>query len=371
MYSHQKTYIICTSPKGNAISNYFFSLAKALHNNGNKVVIVVDKKNTNIKEYNGIPVVTWPSKRPTKLKDFIFFYKLCKQYKPDVTLGQFGATNLVLLVSKLLGIRNRWVYWHTMFLQIQTDSKSSSFKLWLLELRKKLLLRGYATQILTNSKATKQDLIHHFNFKEEQVNVLHLLISDYFENQPIKSKADRQFAVAFAGRMDNSKGQEHLVEAIPQILEQYPTLMFYFIGDGPNRAALEQRCTALKISDHIHFLGNLKLDFVYLYMSNVLIHISASKEEAFGLVNVEALSAGTPIIANNVGGIKDILVNGKNGYFCENDTFQIDLIKNITQILEGDWNAMSEFARKDFIDRFKYHDNNMSKQLNILNSLLT
>lgn len=136
MYSHQKHTSFAPVLKGNAISNYFFSLAEALRNDGNKVVIVVDKKNTNIKEYNGIPVVTWPSKRPTKLKDFIFFYKLCKQYKPDVTLGQFGATNVVLMVSKLLGIRNRWVYWHTMFLQIQTDSKSSSFKLWLLELRK-------------------------------------------------------------------------------------------------------------------------------------------------------------------------------------------------------------------------------------------
>ena len=77
-------------------------------------------------------------------------------------------------------------------------------------------------------------------------------------------------------------------------------------------------------------------------------HFSASREEAFGLVNVEALSVGTPIMANKVGGITDIVEDGSNGYFFDPDR-NGDFVLKAKRIIDGDWDNYSKNARESYI----------------------
>jgi len=358
-----KTYIISTSPFGNSIPNHFFELSKNLIAKGNRVVIVFDKNHNPANSNTGIIYKTWPSTRPTKLKDFIFYYKLCREYNPEIVLGQFGSTNITLLVGSLLRIPNRIIYWHTMFIQLKIDSTQSKITSKLRHWFKKNLLQHFSTLILTNSSATKNDLISHYQLTN--IRVLNYLIPDPKEAEKIKSKKERDFAISFVGRLDKSKGQENLINVLPQIISIYPNLIIYFVGDGTEKKRLELRCIELKIQKNVCFTGSVSLNEVYDYMAKSLVHISMSAGEAFGLVNAEALAVGTPILANKVGGIEDILLEGQNGYSLDLEK-EGDVIGKLKKIIEGDWSTFSKKARKHFEDNFLTSQKNLTRQLNEL-----
>lgn len=358
-----KTYIISTSAPGKAIPNYFLELAKALVDQGNKVIIVFDGKHKEPALNNDRLFETWPSERPTRLKDFIFYYNLCKKYQPDVVLGQFSSTNITLIVGRLLSVPNRIIYWHTMFLQLKADSTKSKLISKTRHWTKKILLRYFSTLIMTNSSATKNDLTD--NYKLSNIKVFNYLIPDPIKLNSIVKKKERDFAISFIGRIDKSKGQELIINEIPDVITHYPKLNFYFVGDGTEKNRLEEKCLKLNITKNVTFTGPVTLDSVYGFMGKSLIHISASIEEAFGLVNAEALSVGTPILANKVGGIVDVLREGENGFFLDTEK-KGDLRIKIQKIIDGNWDSLSKNARNYFLERFEANEENVENQLNEL-----
>ncbi|WP_309641419.1 glycosyltransferase family 4 protein [Flavobacterium sp.] len=369
-----KSYIICTSPKGKSVSDYFFSIAKQLKKEGNHVVLVVDQNYSGEKIIEGIEVLTWPSIRPIKVKDFIFFYKVCKKYKPDVTFSQYGSTNIVLLVSWLLKIPYRVNYWHTMFKAVEIDVQKSKIKTRINHFFKKNILKQFATHIFINSHENKAQLIHHYNIAPDKITVFHLLIQDSFKNATINSFSERNQQISFVGRFDKSKGQESVIDQIPEIIATYPNLIFTFVGHGVEKNRLEQKCNDLNITSNVRFLGFKKTYEIYQIMALSLININASLEEAFGLVNVEALSCGTPIIAPEIGGIKEILRNGENGYFFD-PSAKSDLLKKITLILNN-WDFHSKNAKMCFDENFsiessKLLDNQIKKMIELLETYPT
>ena len=71
----------------------------------------------------------------------------------------------------------------------------------------------------------------------------------------------------------------------------------------------------MKIEDNVSFLGAVDNKLVAQIFSSCLVSISSSIEEAYGLVNIEALREGTPIICTETAGSRDIISNNENGLF--------------------------------------------------------
>jgi glycosyltransferase involved in cell wall biosynthesis len=363
------SFIICTSPLGNSVSNYFFSLAHQLKKDGHTVLIVVDRAQKNNTEFNGIPVLSWPSKRPTKWADVVFFYKLCTAHKPTAVLGQFGSTNISLLASWWLSIPNRINYWHTMFKQLQVDVRVSTFKAKMEHFLKRNILHICATHVFTNSIETKKDLAQHYAIAEQKLGVFHLLIPDATTNHTIQPLTARKQQISFVGRIDKSKGQSFVIEAIPSIIKKFPQLLFVFVGDGIEKNKLEALCIQLNITNNVQFVGRKNAQEVFDIMGSSLININASIEEAFGLVNVEALSLATPIIAPKTGGIKEIIEDGVNGYFFNPANAQ-DLLEKI-ELIVNNWSQFSQQARLSYVQKFSVNNQELlQKQTQQLVSLL-
>lgn len=359
-----RTYVIATSAFGKSVTNYFQSLAKHLDKQGHKVIVVFDNHYTLKEKETSIIYKTWPSKRPTKWRDFIFLRALVKEFKPDAMIGQFGSTNMTLIVGKLYRVPNRIIYWHTMIKQLKIDSSASklsqSFKHW----TKKMLLKYCCSLIMTNSKATKEDLLDHYKLKIK-IEVFNLLIPDPFKEKEIKSMNKRSFSISFVARMDKSKGHEKVLVEFPEVLSIFPKMRLFLIGSGTDREDLEKKCIELGIQNNVIFTGSVESSKVYDYMMNTLIHVSASEEEAFGLVNIEALATGTPIIANKVGGIREVLVNGYNGLFLKEGRLK----DNVQTIIEG-WENYSRNARNSFKTYHEVSNTNISKHVDLLQKLL-
>jgi glycosyltransferase involved in cell wall biosynthesis len=119
--------------------------------------------------------------------------------------------------------------------------------------------------------------------------------------------------VLFSGRMVLQKGPDLLVEAIPHVLRFYPNAKFVFAGDGEMRGSVEHRTRQLGISHATRFLGfqaNGTLTNLYKTCDAVCV---PSRNEPFGIVLLEAWSAGKPVVSTINGGPAEFVWHEVNG----------------------------------------------------------
>jgi D-inositol-3-phosphate glycosyltransferase len=127
----------------------------------------------------------------------------------------------------------------------------------------------------------------------------------------------------FVGRIDPLKGADRLLETMPY-LGDFPGLRLVLIGgDVSSRIELEklQKLAAgLGIQDRVTFQGTVAQTELPCFYSAADVCVVPSYYESFGLVALEALACGTPVVAADVGGVKNIIQPGRTGYVVGKNT---------------------------------------------------
>ncbi len=119
--------------------------------------------------------------------------------------------------------------------------------------------------------------------------------------------------VLFVGRMVYQKGPDLLIEAIPHILKYHTNVKFIFVGDGEMRWSVEEKAHSMGIGQFIKFLGyHNGWRLIDLYKASDIVCIP-SRNEPFGIVTLEAWSAGKPVVASMNGGPGEIVWHNVNG----------------------------------------------------------
>jgi rhamnosyl/mannosyltransferase len=154
--------------------------------------------------------------------------------------------------------------------------------------------------------------------------------------------------ILFVGRLVPYKGVEVLIDAMKQIDSNA-----VIIGDGHLRTTLESKVKDLKIQNKVHFLGRVDDVSPFYSACEAFVLPSVSNNEAFGVVQLEAMAAGKPSIISNLNsGISLVQEEGVTGFhFTPGDS--VDLSKKINLILNDENKAkvMGEAARRRF-ERF-------------------
>ena len=123
----------------------------------------------------------------------------------------------------------------------------------------------------------------------------------------------------FVGRMVERKGVGYLLEAVRLLVPEFPGTTLTLVGDGPLRETWEARAKSLGLEDRVRFLGRVsseQLDQAYteaeIFVLPAIVD-SRGDTEGLGVVLLEALQKGLPVVASAVGGIVDIVVHEKTG----------------------------------------------------------
>ena len=125
--------------------------------------------------------------------------------------------------------------------------------------------------------------------------------------------------IIFVGRLVERKGVEYLIKAFARIAESIPHRLI-IIGDGPERENLENLAASLEKKQRVIFTGTITDDELKRYYQSCsflvlpAVYDKKGDTEGLGVVLLEAMSYGKPVIASEVGGITDIVVDGKNGF---------------------------------------------------------
>ena len=341
--------LISTSKFGTAIPNYFKYLGEEFRNNNFSVIFIFDGKVKKLPpNRKNIKYFTYPNPRPTRLNDFVFISKIIKKEKPILCISNFGSTNIVTIASYVFGVPNRINYLHTSPNQLRIDSKKNSIHDWFLKQRKILILK-INTHVITNSTMMSELITKSFKIKKNKISVLPYLLEKSKNNWRPFDKRD--YSICIIGRLSLSKGHKNLLYAFNECIKTNPKLKLLIVGDGPEKNTLQKITESLSQKNSVDFLGNVPNRDIGTIFSKCFASISASKSEAFGIVNIESLREGTPIICTNTEGAKDIIVNGKNGFIVDL-TKKNDLARKIELVLKN-W---EKYSKSNWLRYCKKHN---------------
>jgi len=120
------------------------------------------------------------------------------------------------------------------------------------------------------------------------------------------------FLMVTVGRVVPRKATTQLVQALTA--GQRAAVHLVIIGDGPDAAAVRRAAAEAGVAERVHWLGQVSDEKKYQVLSVADIFVSASQHEGFGLVFLEAMAFGLPVVCYDHGGQTDFLVNGETGY---------------------------------------------------------
>ncbi|MFV9505984.1 MAG: glycosyltransferase family 4 protein [Oscillochloridaceae bacterium umkhey_bin13] len=121
----------------------------------------------------------------------------------------------------------------------------------------------------------------------------------------------RPYILAY-GRLIPKKGFALLLEAFAQIATRYPEHDLLLAGEGEQRVELEQLSSQLGLAERVHFYGRAsQTELVHLLNACTLL-VVPSREEPFGIVALEGMAAGKPVLATRVGGLPELLPSPPN-----------------------------------------------------------
>lgn len=178
-----------------------------------------------------------------------------------------------------------------------------------------------------NSSITKKAVLSVLKVKNIEVIPMGVDLNEFMENKKEDSlrkelNISGEFLLS-VGRIVEQKGINYLINAMPEILDEFSNAKLIIVGDGNERKNLEKLTKRLKLEKNVVFIGKLPNNKLPRYYATADVFIAPSIKdsygwvEALGIVFLEALSSGTPVIGSNIGGIPDIIKDNETGLLVE------------------------------------------------------
>jgi phosphatidylinositol alpha-1,6-mannosyltransferase len=160
-------------------------------------------------------------------------------------------------------------------------------------------------------------------------------------------------------RLIKRKGVDKVIESMTEILKEVPNLVYFVMGEGQDKKALEKLRNGLddKVKDKIVFLGALGDKDKWLWFSLSDIFILPTREErgnleGFGIVYLEANLLGTPVIGGNSGGVKDSIEDEKSGFLIDPNSKK-EIVDKVVLLAKDEKKRfqMGEYGKKTSVRR--------------------
>ena len=174
------------------------------------------------------------------------------------------------------------------------------------------------------------------------------------------------------GRLVHRKGQDKLIEAMPDVLRKIPNAHLLIVGEGPYKNHLEKLVNKLSIKENVSFAGRIMYDRLPSYLSAAVLFAMPSRSRFFGLeveglgiVYLEASACGIPVLAGNSGGAPDAVLEGVTG-LCVDGTNVAEIASAVIEICSDAERAshMGAAGRNWIVDQWRWDI--WSKEFNAL-----
>jgi glycosyltransferase involved in cell wall biosynthesis len=248
----------------------------------------------------GIPVTPLMASGPRDVRLVPRFIHFLREKKFDTVFSFLLHANAVAAAASVFVRDVRWIQ------SIQTTQPWPSWH-WLVQ----RLVHRTADAVVVPSKSVAECACHWSNIPDEKIVVIPNAIdsADFAESQSTIPAADpRPYPITFLGRLDPIKDIPTLIHAVDRLGSRVHLDIY---GQGVDRYRIEQEIAARELETQVSLHGPIARPQSALARSGLL--VLPSLAEGFGLVLIEAMASGVPVVATNVPGIRDVIIPDKTG----------------------------------------------------------
>lgn len=276
----------------------------------------------------GIPVTLIPQKNGT---DYLSFFKVAdyfREIKPDVIHTHNTQPFMDGTIAALLTGVKRVI--HTDHARSFPDKRRYMFIEW--------FMSQFAYKVVGVSEHTSQNLMKYEKISPKKIVTIPNGIDPAPFEITIDKKSKRQElglpedgpVLGVAVRLSEQKGLTYLLQAMPEIINKFPRVSLIIAGDGPLKETLIEETKQRHIDKNVYFLG-MRHDTAELLQLFDL-YVLPSIWEGLPMIVLEAMAAGCPIVATDVGGVGAAVKHDYNGILLRSEDSSA-LQKNIIELL--------------------------------------
>jgi len=325
-----------------------------------------------VAEKKGVKCIPLPSliRRIDPFQDFRAFIWLCKLMRKE-------QPDVVHTHSSKAGLLGRWAAWITgVPFIVHTPHGHVFFGHFTPLVSKIFLFIERFTSLITDRMITltegeKQDYIRLSVAKPDKAFTIHSGVDvDRYMNVQVDIKKKKRslglnpdgLVVGTVGWLLPIKGPMHLLDAMGNIWQRKSTVELVYVGKGDLEETLKQRAVEMGVSKKVKFLG--WRDDVPEIMPVFDLFVLPSLNEGMGRVLVEAMAAGKPVVASNVGGIPDLVHHGQNGFLVE--PTNVNGLSTAIEKLLLDRNMRHAMGKRGQAMAHNFSEEKMIKKINAL-----
>ena len=244
--------------------------------------------------------------------------KVIRGYRPDVIHTHTSKAGFVgRLAARLGGVP---LVIHTIHELPQNATRSALKKRLYWGLEK--LAAGWCDHLVTVSRVNQRQILNEQICSPDRLTLIPggLPLENY---HPVLSKQavraawglpEQAVVLGTAGRLEPAKGHADLLQAFATLVPSQPNLHLMVMGTGPLRSQLERQIEQLRLTGRVHLLG--WVDDLITAMAALDVFVLSSHYEGLGVVLLEALALGLPVVSTRVGGTQDIIEHEITGLFA-------------------------------------------------------
>ena len=199
------------------------------------------------------------------------------------------------------------------------------------------MLNKYLNKLVMNSQLQLEAIKNNRNVNIPATFCVYNGIEDLPVSRNISSN---KFVIGYTGRIDKSKGVDLLLAAAIPLMKQMPELHLLIVGDGPALNELIEKVSSEEVKERITFAGYVA--DISSYYSGMDLYVFPSHWEGVPYAILEAMRAGLPVISTNVGGIPEVVRDGKEGILIPPNN--VELLRNEIQRMISDPEKRSLYA---------------------------
>jgi glycogen(starch) synthase len=180
-----------------------------------------------------------------------------------------------------------------------------------------------ADKVIVCSQSMKSEICGHFNLPWDKVDVIpNAIDAAQYQTSADRGQVRKRYGVGWGekmilsvGRLVPQKGIEYFIRAIPSIASRYPEAKFIIVGEGWSRDFLEAEALSTGHRSKIQFTGFAPDKEVIDLMTSADVLVVPSVYEPFGIVALEGMATGVPVVASQVGGLSEVIEHDHTGIF--------------------------------------------------------
>jgi glycosyltransferase involved in cell wall biosynthesis len=357
--------IIPTLSKGGA-ERLVLNICNELHKNSTHEIKLITFSSaneyeflTNSIDWEIIPSKVIPSLRGKAIVEINELNRAIASFQPDVIHSHLFETEMILAHCSIPAKTKRIVHFHDNMHQFRNFSLQTLLnkKYFTDYFEKRIVLKSYKGE--TACICISEDTLN-FASKSLPQNISKKFVHNAIDLERFhpSSASVESNEITIIGSLVDKKGHELALETIAELISRKINVHLNILGDGPTKTALENQLNTLGIQQQVTFHGKVDHPETFLQKSKLYLH--TAKYEPFGLVLIEAMACGLPVVCTDGKGNRDLIREAENGFMVwERDPKLLAdkielLLKNDTLRLEIGEKARifaQDFGIENYVDQ--------------------